>query len=58
MRIAVDAAGGDHGLEVVLPGALAGARRFGVGLLLAGAEPEIAAALAKQNTAGLDIEIA
>lgn len=58
MRIAVDAAGGDHGLEVVLPGALAGARRFGVGLLLAGAEPDIAVALAGQNTAGLDIEIA
>jgi glycerol-3-phosphate acyltransferase PlsX len=57
MRIAVDAAGGDHGLEVVLPGALAGARRFGVSLLLAGAEPAIAATLAAQNTAGLDIEI-
>ena len=58
MRIAVDAAGGDHGLEVVLPGALAGARRFGVGLLLAGPEPEVAAALAKLDTTGLDIEIA
>lgn len=58
MRIAVDAAGGDHGLEVVLPGALAGARRFGAALLLAGAEPDITAALARHDTAGLDIEIA
>lgn len=57
MRIAVDAAGGDHGLDVVLPGALAGAQRFGVGLLLAGSEPDIQRALAGLDTAGLDIVI-
>src|SRR5687768_9726232 len=38
MRIAVDAAGGDHGPAVVVVGAVAGAKRFAVDLLLAGAE--------------------
>jgi glycerol-3-phosphate acyltransferase PlsX len=55
MRIAVDAAGGDHGPEVVVPGAVAGARRFGVALLLTGAEADIRRALAGLDTAGLDI---
>lgn len=58
MRIAVDAAGGDHGLKVVLPGALDGARRFGVDLLLTGPEAEIHQALAKLDTSGIDIHVA
>lgn len=57
MRIAVDAAGGDHGLTIVLPGALDGARRFDVALLLAGPEAEIRHALTKHDTSGIDIEI-
>lgn len=57
MRIAVDAAGGDHGPAVVLPGAVDGARRFGVGLLLAGPEGEIRHALAKLDVSGLDIVV-
>lgn len=57
MRIAVDAAGGDHGLEIVLPGALDGARRFGVDLLLAGPEAEIQRGLAKLDTTGIDIVV-
>ncbi len=55
MRIAVDAAGGDHGPAVVLPGAIEGARRFDVGLLLTGPEDELRAALAKLDTSGIDI---
>lgn len=57
MRIAVDAVGGDHGLDTVLPGALEGARRFSVDLLLTGPQVEIEQALAKLDTAGLAIDI-
>ena len=55
MRIAVDAAGGDHGPGLVVAGALEGARRFGVSLLLTGDEPDIRRALAELDAAGLDI---
>lgn len=55
MRIAVDAVGGDHGPGVVVPGAVAGARQYGVGLLLAGPEGTIRRALAGIDTAGVDI---
>jgi phosphate acyltransferase len=55
MRIAVDAAGGDHGPALMVPGAVEGARRFGVDLLLAGPAAEIHQALAKCDTAGIDI---
>ena len=54
MRIAVDAAGGDHGPAVVVAGALEGARRFGVSLLLTGSELDIRRALAGHDD-GLDI---
>jgi glycerol-3-phosphate acyltransferase PlsX len=57
MRIAVDAVGGDHGLDTVLPGALEGARRFNVDLLLAGPRVEIEKALADLDTAGIAIDI-
>jgi glycerol-3-phosphate acyltransferase PlsX len=57
IRIAVDAAGGDHGPEVVVPGAVDGARRFGVALLLTGPEAEIRHTLAKLDTTGIDIDI-
>ncbi len=58
MRIAVDAVGGDHGPAVVVPGAIDGARRFGVALLLAGPEAEIRQALANCNTSGVDVIVA
>lgn len=57
MRIAVDAVGGDHGLDIVLPGALEGARRFNVDLLLTGPASEIERALAALDTSGIDIDI-
>jgi glycerol-3-phosphate acyltransferase PlsX len=55
MRIAVDAAGGDHGPPVIVAGAVDGARRFGVDLLLTGPEADIRRALEEQDTSGLDI---
>jgi glycerol-3-phosphate acyltransferase PlsX len=57
MRIAVDAVGGDHGPDVVVAGAVAGARRFGVDLLLAGPEAEVRRALAKVNSDGVSVEV-
>lgn len=57
MRIAVDAAGGDHGPAVTLPGAVEGARRFGVDLLLTGSEEEIQRALSELDTTGIDIVV-
>lgn len=57
MRIAVDAVGGDHGPEVVVPGAVDGARRFGAGLLFAGPEGVVRRALAGVDAAGVDIVV-
>src|SRR5215213_5827477 len=58
MRIAVDAAGGDHGPAVIVVGAVDGARRFGVDLLLTGAEAEIRHALAGRDVTGIDVIVA
>ncbi|MDF3016295.1 MAG: plsX [Thermomicrobiales bacterium] len=58
MRIAVDAAGGDHGPAVVVVGAVDGARRFGVDLLLTGAEAEVQRVLASQDVTGIDVMVA
>ncbi|HVL22649.1 MAG TPA: phosphate acyltransferase PlsX, partial [Thermomicrobiales bacterium] len=57
MHIAIDAMGGDHGPSVIVPGALAGARRHNVSLLLVGKKPEVDAALATQDTTGVDVEV-
>lgn len=57
MRIAVDAVGGDHGAEVVVAGAIAGARRQGIGLILTGPEAEIRAAVAGADAAGVDLVV-
>jgi glycerol-3-phosphate acyltransferase PlsX len=57
MRIAVDAAGGDHGVGTVVPGAIEGAHRFGVDLLLTGPEAEIRQALAKLDCTGIDVAV-
>lgn len=55
--IAVDAMGGDHGPEVVVSGAVSGARRFGVSLLLHGDESLIGATLERLDTLGVDIDV-
>lgn len=55
--VAVDAMGGDHGPETVVPGAIAGARHHGVGLRLVGREPEIRAALDKADASSVPIEV-
>jgi len=57
MRVAVDAAGGDKGPDVVVAGAVAGARRFGVGLLLAGPESDVRRALSRVDLSGVDYEV-
>lgn len=57
MRIAIDAIGGDRGPEVAVAGAVAGARRFGVGLLLTGPEVVIRQALAGVDARGVDVVV-
>ena len=57
MRIAVDAMGGDAGPAVVVPGAIEGARRFGVALTLVGATSEIDRALGGVSQEGVDLTI-
>lgn len=57
MFVAIDAMGGDHGPSVVIPGALAGARRHGVSLYLVGREQELEGILAGMDTNGLTVEI-
>jgi glycerol-3-phosphate acyltransferase PlsX len=57
MRVAVDAMGGDHGPSVVVAGALAAAREFGVELSLVGRAADIETALASRDHAGLTIDI-
>lgn len=56
-RIAVDAMGGDHGPEVVVPGALAAARRNELRLVLVGDDAAIRAELAKHDASGLDVDV-
>jgi glycerol-3-phosphate acyltransferase PlsX len=57
MRVAVDAVGGDHGPDVIVAGVVAGARRFGVDLLLTGPEAEVRRALSRIDTSGVKIEV-
>jgi len=56
-RIAVDAMGGDFGPEVVVPGALAAARKDNLGLILVGKEGIIQKTLAGQKHKDIDLEI-
>jgi glycerol-3-phosphate acyltransferase PlsX len=56
-RVALDAMGGDHAPAEVVAGAIQAAREYGVGVLLVGPQDAIRAELAKQDTAGLDLEI-
>ena len=57
MRIAVDAMGGDTGPLVVVPGAVDGARAFGVALTLVGQRDPIEKELRRVATDGLDISV-
>jgi glycerol-3-phosphate acyltransferase PlsX len=57
MHIAIDAMGGDHGPSVVVPGALAGARKHQVSLLLIGRKQEIEEVLARHDTSGVNVEV-
>lgn len=56
-RIAVDAMGGDFGPEIVVPGALAAARKDNLGLILVGNEKLIQKTLDSQKHQDLDLEI-
>jgi glycerol-3-phosphate acyltransferase PlsX len=57
MKIAIDAMGGDFAPEEIIKGAVAGAKQYGVGILLVGPQDRIQAELAKYDTTSLDIEI-
>jgi len=57
MKIAVDAMGGDYAPAEIIKGAVDGARRYGVGLILVGPEAVIAGELSRNDHQGLDIEI-
>lgn len=56
-RIAVDAMGGDHGPSVVVPGAIAGAKREHVDLTFVGIPSEIERALVDVERGDVDIAI-
>ena len=57
MRIAVDAIGGDKGAEVVVAGAVAGARAFNVALSLVGPSEVVKQHLNTVDASGLDIKV-
>ena len=57
MRVAVDAMGGDHGPAVVVPGAVTGARRFGVALDLVGRAEEVRRVLTGVDAAGVEVAV-
>lgn len=56
-RVAVDAVGGDHGLTVVVAGAVQAARRFAIPVTLVGPETEVTAELGRHETTGLDLSV-
>lgn len=57
MRVAVDAMGGDHGPAVIVAGAIAGARAYGVGVAVVGRASELAPLVERADAVGLDIEV-
>lgn len=57
MKIAVDAMGGDHAPSVVVDGAVAAARDFGVEIVLVGREEAVRAELARHDVSGLFISV-
>ncbi|MDQ3540143.1 MAG: phosphate acyltransferase PlsX [Chloroflexota bacterium] len=56
-RIAVDAMGGDFGPDVIIQGALAGARRFDASLLLVGTPSEIAQSVDRHDCSRVDVDV-
>ncbi len=56
-RIAIDAMGGDHGPEVIVRGAIDGARRFDASISLVGTPSEITRAIDGLDHAGVDLDI-
>ncbi len=57
VRVAVDAMGGDRGLEVVVGGAVAAAREWGIPSILVGQEEEIAAHLTAHRGLSLPLSL-
>jgi glycerol-3-phosphate acyltransferase PlsX len=57
MKIAVDAMGGDHGPAVVVEGAVAAAREFGLPVVLVGDRPSIEAELKRLDAGSLAVEV-
>lgn len=57
MRIAVDAMGGDHGPAVVVEGAVAASREYGISLLLVGDERVVKEELGRHGGQKLPIEV-
>ncbi len=57
MKIVVDAIGGDHAPAAPVAGAVEAARTLGVEIVLVGPEARVRAELARQNAAGLAIEV-
>lgn len=56
-RIALDAMGGDHAPTVVVDGAVAAAREYGLEITLVGPRERIEAELARHSTSGLKLPI-
>lgn len=56
-RIAVDAMGGDHGPEVVVPGALMAARKIGLAVKLVGQREAVEQVLVNEDVDDLDLEV-
>jgi glycerol-3-phosphate acyltransferase PlsX len=57
MKIAVDAMGGDHGPAVVVEGAVAAAREFGLPVVLVGDRDRIEAELKRLDAGSLAVEV-
>ncbi len=55
--VAVDAMGGDHAPAVVVEGAIAAARRWGIPIILVGDSPVVEAELSRHDRSGLDISV-
>jgi phosphate acyltransferase len=57
VRVAVDALGGDHGLPLVVEGALRAARDLGIGVRLVGPQARVSEALRRAGAPSLPIDV-
>lgn len=57
MRIAVDAVGGDNGIQEIIRGAVKAARNYGCTVLLVGPHEQITQELSRHNIRGLNLPI-